>query len=185
MSRYYEEWKPITGYEGLYEVSNLGNVRNNLGQPIKQYTSCGGYKRVLLKKDGFTEYVYMHRLVAMHFISNPNNLPVVNHINEIKDDNRVENLEWCTQKYNCNHNDKGKRIAESGKEGSRNQHGCKTIYSIDEQGNKVYYVSAYDAERKTGIGKQCIYNCLKGLYRTAGKLRWFYSETHNVTCGLF
>lgn len=185
MSKYYEEWKPITGYEGLYEVSNLGNVRNNLGQPIKQYTSCGGYKRVLLKKDGFTEYVYMHRLVASEFIDNPMGLPVVNHINEIKDDNRVENLEWCTQKYNCNHNDKGKRIAESGKEGKRNKYGCKTIYSVDDKGCKVYYVSAYDAERKTGIGKQCIYNCLKGLYRTAGGLRWYYSDINVVAFGLF
>lgn len=177
-----EVWKSVKGLESLYEVSNLGNVRKCNGE-ILEIKHVMGYAYVNLI--GYNKMSYVHRIVAEAFIDNPMGLPVVNHINEIKDDNRVENLEWCTQKHNCNHNDKGKRIAESGKDGNRNKYGCKTIYSVDKNGNKVFYLSTYDASRKTGIGKQNIYNCLKGLYKTAGGLKWFYSDSNIVTFGLF
>ena len=96
-----EIWKDIKSYEGLYQVSNLGMVRRN--KILKQSTTRIGYKQVHLCKNGKSKMLSVHRLVALHFIDNPNNKSDVNHINGIKTDNRVENLEWNTKKENMNH----------------------------------------------------------------------------------
>lgn len=112
-----EEWIPIPGYEGLYEISTNGNVKM-LGRRkrlwhgaytsvspkiVSQYLVCG-YKKVKLRNyDGETKMVSVHRLVAMAFLPNPNNYPQVNHKDEIKTNNCVDNLEWCTAKYNTNY----------------------------------------------------------------------------------
>lgn len=98
------EWRDVQGYEGMYEVSNTGRVRSRKTGHIhelklkhNQYT---GYDYIILHKDnrGITRSV--HRLVAVAFVPNPDNLPVVNHIDECKTNNFADNLEWCTQKYN-------------------------------------------------------------------------------------
>lgn len=96
-----EEWRPIRGYESLYEVSNYGNVRSiNRRIELKQETTEKGYKRVWLIKDGKGQHKKVHRLVAEAFIPNPDNLPQINHISGDKSDNRVCNLEWCDNRYN-------------------------------------------------------------------------------------
>lgn len=98
--------KPVVGYEGLYFVSNDGEVTNTDGVVMKQYVKmgCGTcYKRVSLYKDGHSESKYVHRLVAEAFIPNPDNFPVVNHKDEDGTNNKVENLEWCTNQYNANY----------------------------------------------------------------------------------
>lgn len=100
-----EIWKDIKGYEGKYQVSNLGNVRSlnyNHTSELKllKFGYARGYSRVTLWDNGLCRDYSVHRLVAQTFIPNPNNYPYVNHKNEIKDDNRVENLEWCTERYN-------------------------------------------------------------------------------------
>lgn len=96
-----EIWKDIIGYEGLYQVSNLGNVRKIspklLGKSGKRYL------KVVLVKDHKSHFVDVHRLVAQAFIPNINNNITVNHINGNKKDNRVENLEWCDSSYNLSH----------------------------------------------------------------------------------
>lgn len=110
-----EEWKPVVGYEGLYEVSSLGRVRsldryvkNNYsywlrkGKVLSPEKNKDGYLLVSLCCNGKRYLRTVHRLVAEAFIPNPDNLPEVNHINEDKSNNRVENLEWCTRKYNIN-----------------------------------------------------------------------------------
>ena len=96
-----EEWRAVPGYEGLYEVSNIGNVRNVRKNTLLRLTKTNnGYIRVGLCKNGIKTGLRVHRLVAQAFIPNPNNLPQVNHKNEDKSDNSVDNLEWCDQAYN-------------------------------------------------------------------------------------
>ncbi len=105
--------KPISGYEGLYMVSDTGKIIScerfgSDGRFISEKEIFGGhypngYQFVCLRKDGINRNILVHRLVAQAFISNPNNLPVVNHIDRDKTNNRVSNLEWCTQRYNLKH----------------------------------------------------------------------------------
>ena len=99
-----EEWRAVPGYEGLYEVSNIGNVRNVRRNTLLRLTKTNnGYIRVGLCKNGIKTGFQVHRLVAQAFIPNPNNLPQVNHLDENKTNNNVDNLEWCTAKYNLSY----------------------------------------------------------------------------------
>lgn len=120
-----EIWKDIEGYEGMYQVSNMGRVRaldrvkpNSGGQIAKghilpQSDNGHGYRFVSLWKFNKGRRFYVHRLVASAFIPNPSNLPIINHKDENKSNNRYENLEWCTQKYNINYGNHMKRLKES------------------------------------------------------------------------
>lgn len=111
-----EIWRPVVGYEGLYEVSNMGNVRgldrvSHMKNGVKRLTkgklltqgrwnSKSNYRSVVLCSGGVNKKHGVHRLVATAFIPNPDNLPEINHKDENKQNNRVENLEWCDRKYN-------------------------------------------------------------------------------------
>lgn len=105
--------KNLIGYEGLYLIDSIGNVvscpRQQGSRFVSNYKIIGtktnrlGYKEVALSKNGKTKTVLLHRLIAIHFVDNPNNYPCVNHKNGIKADNRIENLEWCTRAQNTKH----------------------------------------------------------------------------------
>ena len=97
------KWKAIEGYEGVYDVSDAGQVRNvKYGHTLK-HGSNKGYPSVNLSVGGKYKTKKIHRLVAIAFIDNPENLPVVNHLNGDRTDHRIENLEWCTQGHNVQH----------------------------------------------------------------------------------
>ena len=114
-----EEWRDIKGYEGKYQVSSLGRVKSlkdshgNYREKILSPKPKGkDYLGIQLCKNGKYKPFYIHRLVALHFIPNPNNYKEVNHIDENKTNNCVTNLEWCTKKYNANYGTRTQRIAE-------------------------------------------------------------------------
>ena len=122
-----EEWRQIKGFEGLYEISNLGNVRSldrlcrmkngktrmHKGRTLKPGRDGGGYEFVVLRKDGLSLNRKIHRLVAEAFIPNPDNKPCVNHKDLNRANNCVENLEWCTVKYNNCYGTRIERVKEN------------------------------------------------------------------------
>lgn len=94
-----ENWKDVVGYEGLYEVSNFGNVRRG-NRLLSPGVGSNGYPLVTLSKNGKTRSTTVHRLVATAFIPNPHGYPFINHRDETRTNNHVDNLEWCTPRYN-------------------------------------------------------------------------------------
>lgn len=164
-----EQWKPIEGYGGKYEVSNLGRVRQG-EKSVNQYKDGKGYLRVSLYKDGAERNVKVHRLVALAFIPNPENLPMVNHKDEVKTNNRVDNLEWCDNKYNCNYGTIKERL-----DAMRRR--CPVI-GTDKDGNEHRFASIKDAADYVGGKEPGIGECIRRLQgkHSAYGYRWRYED---------
>ena len=107
-----EIWRDVIGYEGYYEVSSEGNVRNSKTGHVLSPGVSQGYRYVVLCRHGDRSNKQVNRLVAEAFIENPKNYPIVNHKNEIKTDNVVGNLEWCTYSYNNSYGNAPTRRSE-------------------------------------------------------------------------
>lgn len=172
-----EIWKPVRNYEGLYEVSNLGRVkslnykRTGKERILKAGKSGNGYLQVNLYKDGNREQPLVHRLVATAFLDNADNLPEVNHKDEDKTNNCVENLEYCSRLYNMNYGTGSKRSAEKR---------SKPVFSVDKKSGLImWWESAKEAERCTGINNGNIINCCQGRQKSAGGHIWFYADDDN------
>ena len=158
-----EIWKDIEGYEGLYQVSSWGRVKNSrTGRILKGLRDKDGYLLVGLCKKSVSQTHKVHRLVAEAFIPNPQNKPQVNHIDEDKENNHVENLEWSTAKENANH-------------GTRNLRGSKTkskpIICIE---TGVEYYGARECARQMGLYQSSIIAVLKGRLKTTGGYTFKY-----------
>lgn len=109
-----EIWKNIVEYEGVYQISNKGNVRNTrTGRKLKVFNTGLGYMGVNLCLYGKYKTYLIHRLVGVHFVPNPYNKPEVNHIDEDKVNNNADNLEWCTRKENINHGTRNTRASKN------------------------------------------------------------------------
>ena len=169
-----EEWKDIAGYEGKYQVSNWGRIkslnykRSGKERILKLYNDKYGYKVINLHKNGKPKLYKIHRLVAITFIPNPNNYPVVNHKDENKANNYVDNLEWCTQKYNINYGTAQERISKSLK-GKRTGSENPTARKIKCITTGEIFECILDAERKYNIEHSSIIKCCRGKQKSAGK----------------
>lgn len=106
----YEVWEDVPGYEGYYQVSSMGNIRSfhRGGRILKPHVSRNGYQFVFLSNDTSKTYWFVHRIVAITFIPNPHNYPIINHKDENKLNCSVSNLEWCTYTYNLTYGSRSK-----------------------------------------------------------------------------
>lgn len=158
-----ERWSIIDGFES-YEVSDIGRVRSNINPKkpkiLKQYTDEYGYNNVMLtNKKGSGKFVNksVHRLVAAAFIPNPENKPCVDHINTIRDDNRVENLRWCTSKENASNPITKERV----KERAESQSQMVLVYDMDFNLLSAF-TSTAETARQLGLSQGNIVNCCLG-----------------------
>lgn len=152
-------WKTIENTGGHYEVSNEGDIRNcHTGRVLKPH-KCGEYYNVELAY-GINRWVLIHRVVAKAFVKNPNNYPVVNHIDENKSNNNYKNLEWCTQKYNVNY-------------GNAGLHKSKPVIQISSDGTYIReWDSIKEASETLGIHRELIAKvCRSERFSTHG-YRW-------------
>ena len=166
-----ETWKSIAGYEGLYEVSDLGRVKSlKYGKEriLKPGGDTHGYLQVILCKDGHVKKFTVHRLVATAFISNPHNLETINHKDEDKTNNLVSNLEWMSLKDNINYGTHNKRVAESL---------SKQVQMFDKSTGELLatFPSTMEAEKVTGIDHSSISKCCLGKRSSAGGYIWVFT----------
>jgi len=200
-----EIWKPVIGYEGLYEVSNLGRVRS-LPREVSHFEKGQKYIRdgrvlkyghghgrrykylfVCLCKDQQRSMKRVNRLVAEAFIPNPDNLPMVNHKDENPSNNRVDNLEWCTAKYNSNYGTARERMKETRKKNNSNKkmlltriknnspNSSKSVAMIDDNGNVVKkYFSVSDAARDIVVHHYSVSRVCKGIRRDVHGYKFKY-----------
>ena len=178
-----EIWRDIKGYEGKYMVSNTGKVKslnyNRTGKEgiMESHVNVYGYLRVKLCKDGRKKWYMINRLVAQAFLPNPDNLPEVNHKDEDKTNNCVENLEWCSKLYNANYGTRSKRSAEKRRNDPRMS---KSVIGINKvSGLILEFPSTREAERMTGINHNNIIKCCQGKANSAGGHIWFYADDDN------
>ena len=184
-----EIWRDVVGYEGLYKVSDRGNVysvermgtngRKYGGRALKPGYRRDGYLQVHLCENGMRKGKLIHRLVLEAFVENPNNLPEVNHIDEIKDNNELSNLEWCDSSYNNKYGTKNERIA---------QKLSKKVKAVNVGNGEVFTFSSVKEAVNKGYSRSNVTRACGGVYKnTNGELiggdgrtyrghRWTYIE---------
>lgn len=155
------ELKDIPGFEGLYAATRDGRIWSH--RQKKWMQACGepdNYQIVMLTRDGYGRCYYVHRLVAMTFLPNPDNLPCVNHKDEHKDNNHVDNLEWCTQGYNLKYSNVGKP--------------CKAVRCIELN---TEYPSIYNTAKELGINLSSLSTHLNhGMPKSVGGYHFQFAD---------
>lgn len=170
-----EIWKDIPGYEGLYQVSNQGRIKSfrkssKYGCPdefiLKSTVSNNGYAQITLYGKTRSKHL-VHRLVAEAFVQNPDNLPQINHKDENRLNNRADNLEWCTAKYNNKYGTARLRMAIT--------KGRKIDQFLPSGEYVASYASIYVAELFTGVHRHAIKDCCSGKTASGEGYVWRYS----------
>lgn len=176
----YEQWADIEGFNGKYKISTLGRVlstnyaRKGIPVMLKIRTNNAGYCVVPLRKDGCSKSsnYLIHRLVAQAFIPNPDNLPIVNHLDENPMHNFVFNLEWTSRQFNFHYGTADKR---------KHRSMLKAVYQCDMEGNIINrFESVYKAGEVLGIKPQNITANLTGRQKTCGGFRFFYVTKYDL-----
>lgn len=159
--------KDIKDFERLYAITSCGKVWSYKSNKFLKLTpNSGGYSTVGLCKDGKRKTCNVHRLVAETYIPNPNNLPEVNHKDENKSNNCINNLEWCNKKYNNNYGTHTERQAEKHR---------KKVYCVEL--DRVFE-SQSEAVKELNLPKSGVSNCCKGIQHTTGGYHFkYYEET--------
>lgn len=148
-----EIWKDIKGYEGLYKVSTFGRVKNKIGKITDGWFVNGKYKKVRLYKNGTRKDFYLHRLVAIAFLDNPQNKSDVNHKDSNPENNALSNLEWCTHQENMKHASINNRINRDGVKVIHKATGkiFKSIQEASEFVNLKQNTLLYQLKRKSSV----------------------------------
>jgi hypothetical protein len=166
-----EVWKEVVGYEDLYQVSNIGNVKRT--KLLKLNIDRKGYYFVNLSKNGKVKCCRVHQLVAKAFIPNPNNFIEINHVDGIKTNNNIDNLEWCDHQHNMKHAHDNNLIPREGVLKVINAMVSKRKKPVLQIKNGIVvreFESCASARRETGIIN--VSTCAKGLRKTAGGYVW-------------
>lgn len=162
-----EIWRDIDGYKGLYQISNKGRVKSlkwGKERILKPVINNSGYYCINLYNDSVIKRFLLHRLVAQAFIPNPHNLPEVNHKDENKKNNCVENIEWCDRRYNNNYGTRNKRLS-------------RKILQYSKSGEFIReWKSAHEVERVLKIAQTNITQCCRGKHKSAYGFIWKYKE---------
>ena len=176
-----EAWLPVVGYEGIYEVSDLGRVKRikpgkgtATGLLIPNWNSNNNSLNVMLRNHGKDRQYRVHRLVAQAFLENPENKSQVNHLNGNRGDNCVTNLEWATQSQNIHH--AHEFLPRNFTAYGEHHANSKRIMSRDGDKAPVIYGSVNEASRQTGVQMTNIAKCARGERKSAGGLVWSYTE---------
>lgn len=160
--------RDIPGYEGEYAVTSCGKVWSYKSKRfLKPAKHNLGYLFICLSKNGISKQFYIHRLVASAYIKNPNRLNQINHKDENKKNNSVNNLEWCDSKYNNNYGTHNKRVAE------------KMSKKVICAETGIIYSSAKDVELKLGISHKLVWFACSLKYRKTKGLHFFYLDYYN------
>ena len=166
-----EKWKDVRDYEGLYQVSTYGRVKslaNDKEKILKPVKNTRGYVQVNLYKDEKMKHMLIHRLVAIAFIPNTKNYEQINHKDENKINNHVDNLEWCDAKYNCNYGTGIRRRAATL---------SKAVLQYDLDENLIKrWTSAHEIQRELGYYHGNICSCCNGKLKQAYKHIWRYEK---------
>lgn len=181
-----EVWKDIKGYEGLYQVSTYGNIKRldryvngRFGlrlikeRELGKYDSGNGYRKIHLVKEGIGKQFFIHRLVGIAFIPNPEMKPQINHKDFNRQNNHVDNLEWVTGKENTNHAKRaGRTVGTNGKCGSEH-HNAVAVYQVSSRGEILNeFETMAEASKRTGAHWSKISMVCSGKRKTAGGYMW-------------
>ena len=188
-----EIWKDVKGFEGYYQVSNYGNIksltrfdgiRERQGQEIKQSLKYNGYLQVGLRKNSERKFFSVHRLVAIHFLDNPEAKPQVNHIDCNKQNNNINNLEWVTSKENLyhakinglrNNMPKGENHPSFGKF-AENSKTAKPVIRYDRKTGKTKLYKAKVLAKDDGFDVTSISKCCHRKLKTHKGYEWYFAE---------